>query len=150
MQTRNHKRMIASLALVVILLALLVAPVGAQSPIARLRNATITFLTVSDTAALDALRFPAQSSLTIVNDTTITPTGSYQPITAAGAVGTSSITAMSAGYVLTLVNTGSNTITFTDTGTLKLSGNAALGQYDALKLMSDGTNWIQVAPESDN
>lgn len=38
----------------------------------------------------------------------------------------------------------------TDTGTLLLSGNAALGQNDMIVLLSDGTNWIQVAPEGDN
>jgi hypothetical protein len=61
-----------------------------------------------------------------------------------------SIVTGTAGDVLTLVNIGSNAITITDTGTLKLSGNAALGQYDSVTLLSDGTNWIQVAPESDN
>jgi len=44
---------------------------------------------------------------------------------------------------------GSNTITLTDTGTLKLGGNAALGQYDSITLLSDGTNWIQVS-KADN
>ena len=38
-----------------------------------------------------------------------------------------------------------NTITITDTGTLKLSGNAALGQYDTITLWSDGTNWIEIS-----
>jgi len=46
---------------------------------------------------------------------------------------------------LVLVNVGSNTITLTDTGTLKLSANAALGQYDTITLQSDGTNWIELA-----
>ena len=59
------------------------------------------------------------------------------------------MTAGTAGDLVYIINTGSNTITITDTGTLKLSGNAALGQYDTLLLWSDGTNWIEVA-QADN
>jgi hypothetical protein len=87
----------------------------------------------------------AATSLTITAGGTITPTGTYQRITAAAARGTSSVTGHAAGRILVLVNVGSNTITLTDTGTLKLSGNAALGQYDTITLQSDGTNWIELA-----
>jgi hypothetical protein len=41
--------------------------------------------------------------------------------------------------------TNFDTITLTDTGTLKLSGNAALGQYDNITLMSDGANWVELS-----
>ena len=44
-----------------------------------------------------------------------------------------------------MVNNSNTTITISDTGTLKLSGNIALGQYDTLVLISDGTNWVQLA-----
>lgn len=87
----------------------------------------------------------AAGTLTITAGGTITPTGTYQRITAAAARGTSSVTGHAAGRILVLVNVGSNTITLTDTGTLKLSGNAALGQYDTITLQSDGTNWIELA-----
>lgn len=90
-----------------------------------------------------------QAALTVTNNGTVTPVGAYQQLTAAGAVATSSITVGSAGSLVTLVNIASNTITFTDTGTLKLSGNAVLGQYDSLTLLSDGTNLVQVG-KSDN
>ena len=76
----------------------------------------------------------------------MTPAGSYQPLTSASNVGTSSIAGCAAGTTgetVDLVNGGSNTITFTDTGTLKLSGNAALGATDVLGLRCDGTNWVQ-------
>lgn len=87
-----------------------------------------------------------QSAQTITFGGTITPTGTYHQITAAAARGTSSVAGVStAGRLIVLVNVGSNTITLTDTGTLKLSGNIALGQYDSLELISDGTNWIQLA-----
>lgn len=84
---------------------------------------------------------------------TVTPLGSYQPITAAASgTGTSTIAGCASGTAgerVTFVNTSANTITFTDTGTLKLSGNAALGQYDDLILICDGTNWIQTG-KTDN
>ncbi len=85
-----------------------------------------------------------QATYTVTANGAITPTGSYQPLTSAGNVGTSSIAAGTAGTVLRLVNVGSNTITISDTGTLKLSGDIALGQYDSLLLLGDGTNWIQM------
>lgn len=96
------------------------------------------------------LKLTAQSVVTITNGATLTPLGSYQPLAAAGAVGFGSITVGAAGSVLYLVNSVNQTITITDTGTLKLAGNIALGQYDALQLISDGTNWVQVAPVGNN
>ncbi len=86
-----------------------------------------------------------QDAVTVTNGSTITPTGTYQPIQSAGAVGTSSIATKTAGTVLVLVNAVAQTITLTDTGTLMLTGNLALGQYDTVTLLSDGTNWIQLA-----
>lgn len=91
----------------------------------------------------------AQTGIVVANNGYITPTGTYQPISAAGAIGTASIAAGSAGDLLLLINTGANTITLTDTGTLVLSGNAALGQRDSILLISDGTNWVEVA-QTDN
>lgn len=170
-----NKRMVAGLALATMLLAVMTAPTWAQSAATRFSrlivSQTLTSvgtttltgavttgadLTVGDDAIVTDdlttanLILGAQTGIVVANDTVVAPTGSYQPISAAGAVGTASITVGTAGSELVLVNTSSNTITFTDTGTLKLSGNAALGQYDALRLISDGTNWIQVSPEGDN
>jgi len=107
-------------------------------------------LTVSDTISQTWIATSERSAITVDESTTITPTGTYQRITSTRNAGTSSITGPTEGRRLTLINIGSNTITLTDTGTLKLSGNAALGQYDAIQLLADGTNWIQIAPESDN
>lgn len=103
-----------------------------------------TNLTVDEWLILD----PADT-ITITQGATLTAEASYQPITAAGAVSFGAITAETAGTFLRLINVGSNTITISDTGTLKLSGNIALGQYDSLALLSDGTNWIQMGT-SDN
>lgn len=107
-------------------------------------------LAVTDDATIGSdLLATKQTSLTVTSGGTITPTGTYQLITSAGAVGTSSIAGCTSGRVLVLANSGSNTITLTDTGTLKLGGNAALGATDTLTLICDGTNWNQVS-KADN
>ena len=111
-------------------------------------GATITAgglaLSDGDLDVADDLTIAKQTWITVTDNLEIAPTGSYQPIAAAGAVGTSSITAGAAGDLLILTNTGTNAITITYTGTLKLSSNAALGQYDSLFLLSDGTNWVEI------
>lgn len=83
--------------------------------------------------------------ITVTDGSIITPTTTYQPLAAAGAVGTASIAVKPIGTLLRLINTSAQTITITDTGTLVLSADIALGQYDTLLLLSDGVNWIQVA-----
>lgn len=121
-----------------------------RGAVAVTENVTADDVTVADNTTTADLYLTQQSAQTIIYQGTITPTGTYHQITAAAARGTSSVAGVAtAGRVLTLVNVGSNTITLTDTGTLKLAGNAALGQYDSLVLLSDGTNWIQLA-KTDN
>ncbi len=102
-------------------------------------GAGITVGTVLNTAAA--------TSITITDNIEIVPTGSYQPIAAAANVGTDSITTTGfiAGDWVTFINTSDTTITITDTGTVMLSGDAALTQYDTLTLLFDGTNWIEIA-----
>lgn len=92
----------------------------------------------------DKLIATGQTTATVAMNGTITPVGTTTLISAAGAVGTSSIAAGTNGQLLLLVNVGSNAITITDTGTLKLAGNVALGQFDTLQLVSDGFNWYQI------
>lgn len=92
------------------------------------------------------LRFTQNPVITVTKNMTITPRGSYQPLAAVGPVGTAIVTKGNAGDVLFLVNTSTvttATITISDTGTLKLGGNRALGQFDTLTLISDGTNWVE-------
>lgn len=149
-----------TLAVVILLTAgmfAFVQPSAAQSGLTNFTNVKIAGdLTVGDDALInddlttDDLYLDKQTAQTISAGGTITPTGAYHQITSAAANGTSSIAGVStAGRVLVLVNVGSNTITLTDTGTLKLSGNAALGQFDNITLISDGTNWVQLA-KTDN
>lgn len=93
----------------------------------------------------DVARLTPATAISVTQGLTITAAGSYQPLESAGNVSTGAITAGAAGDVLILANTANTTITISDTGTLKLSGNLALGQYDSVTLISDGTNWIQAA-----
>jgi len=90
----------------------------------------------------------ARTAISVTNGSAIAATGSYQPLTSGGTV-TATITAGDAGRLLVLVNTSATTINIQDTGIQKLSAAAALGQYDALVLWSDGTNWIEIS-RSDN
>lgn len=171
---RLNKRAITGFMLVVALLLSLITPVWGQTPITRMGtviiktltvtngltsddltatddivagdDATVTDdLTVTDAANVSDLILTPATSITVTMNATITPGGSYQPLTSAGTVNTSSITVLPAGEVLTLVNNSNTSIVFTDTGTLKLSGNITLGQYDSLTLRSDGTNYIQLS-----
>ena len=100
--------------------------------------------TIADDLNIADLIGSTYTTITVGYQGTITPTGMYQLLTATAPRGTSSVADPTAGRVVTLVNVGSQTITLTDTGTLKLAGNVALGQYDSVTLLGDGTNWIQV------
>lgn len=106
-------------------------------------NGTLTLqpntLTIND-FLITAVQVP----LAIADGTVINPTGSYQPIYAAGAVSTTLMgTGYDTGTWVTLVNTGTNAITLADQGAFKLSGDLTLGQYDTVLLMFDGTYWVQ-------
>lgn len=106
-------------------------------------NGDATFAAMSIDGAV--VNNPADT-IVVTHSITVTPLGVYQPISSTGNTGTSIVTGCTAGREVTMVNQANTTITFTDTGTLKLSGNAALGQYDSLTLRChDGTNWIEVA-----
>jgi Flp pilus assembly protein CpaB len=92
-------------------------------------------------------QFTRASVITVTNGGTIAPGGSYQPLVATAAAGAAlTVTAgMQQGFVTVLVNESSNTITITDTDPGKLASNVALGQYDSIVLICDGTNWIELA-----
>lgn len=58
--------------------------------------------------------------------------------------------ASSAGEVVTFVNRIATNVVFTDGGTLKLSGNITLGQFDSLTLISSAADeWVELST-SDN
>ena len=117
-------------------------------------NATLTAgnLTLSngDLIVADDLRITAQTVISPTDGGVITPTGTYQPLSSAGTVTPTIATgAATAGDTLMLVNTTATTINIADSGTAKLSAAAALGQYDTLTLLFDGTNWLEL-DRSDN
>lgn len=92
------------------------------------------------------LRMQPRTAITVTMNGTLNSTGSYQRITSAGTVATSggNITIKPSGSILYIVNSGSNQITFTETGILKSAGNIVLGTLDSATLLSDGTNWYQI------
>lgn len=85
-----------------------------------------------------------QGEITVTNGGVITPTGTLQLLTAAGAVGASLGTG-SSGDVVSFINTANQTITISDTTGTMLSANAALGQWDTLTVVYYGTSWIELA-----
>lgn len=107
---------------------------------------TLTGAVASD-ASLTAGTFGIYTEQSVIEATDggyITATGTYQPITSTGNVGLSSVAVLTVGKIVILTNESNTTITITDTGTTMLSGDTALGQYDTLTLLSDGTNMIEI------
>lgn len=88
-----------------------------------------------------------RTAITVTDNATINPTGTYTRLTAAAAVGTSgdNLTVEPAGTIITLVNVGAQTITITETANIKSAGNLALGTLDTATLISDGADWYQIA-----
>lgn len=99
----------------------------------------------SDVAVLGAVRGVMPAAVAVTQDSTIPATSSVIQLSAAASASTSSIAAGASGQILIIVGPASNTVTFTDTGTLKLGGDRALSANDTLTLVSDGTNWNEVA-----
>jgi hypothetical protein len=109
-------------------------------------------LTVSDLATIGKIRNTVPATQTLAADVEITNTNSYLLISAAGNIGTGDVadcTLANQGDVLAIENVSNTTITITDTGVLKLSGNAVLAQWDNLLIFCDGTNWVEFA-QADN
>lgn len=99
--------------------------------------------TTSDMVVGTDLRLNPQTAITVTT-AAFAPTGSYQPISAAGWV-TPTITIATAGDFLVLVNTSAFTTTIEDTGTTMLNTVWNGLQYDTLTLICDGTNWLEIS-----
>jgi len=77
----------------------------------------------------------------------LTPAGAYQPISSAAATGFGAIGGCNAandGRLLTIVDGANQTITITETTGLKMAGNFAMGQWDAITYRCDGSFWIEI------
>lgn len=134
-------RMIYALILPLLLTAALLAgtplQIGAQGGVTGFANLRIT----------NFYRAQPRTAITVTMNGTINATGTYQRLTAAGAVSVSgdNVTTKPAGTVLILVNSGAQTITITETANIKSAGNIALGALDSATLVSDGADWFQIA-----
>lgn len=139
------KRKISLLILPILVAVMLVLPFTLIEPGVQAQGGVTGFANIRITNFYRAL--PRTAIAVTANMTPLNSTGTFQRLTAAAAVGTTgaAITVRPAGTWLTLINVGSNTITFTETGTLISAGNIALGANDAATLWSDGTNWYQVS-----
>lgn len=93
--------------------------------------------------------FDAATTQTATTGNPVTVSAFVNPLGAASNV-TPTITIPSAGTYGCFYNTVTYTVVFVDTGNQVLGGNASLGQYDWLCGYSDGTRFMQVAPEEDN
>ena len=108
-------------------------------------------LTIGTIATIGTFeKFTACTVISPTDGAVITPTCTYQRLSSAGEVTpTITTTGITTGTLLVLINTTNTTINLADTGTAKLSAAWAGGQYDALVLWFDGTNWIEIS-RSDN
>lgn len=121
-----------------------VANLAGNSSVGGTLSVTSDLAVGGDATVVEFLRLTKTGSLTVASGGTITPTASMQMLTAAGAVG-AGMGLGTSGQVVTLINTSTNAITISDTVNSQLSGNIALGQYDSLTVVFDGTFWIQLA-----
>ena len=109
-----------------------------------LSEETDTVLTFSEFLAAEE-----QTAEVVSAGSTIVATGTYQPLTSAAAVTTSTSTAIAdgtkVGQLLILVNeNASDAITIDDAANTRLSGNAVLGNDDSLMLIWDGADWLEI------
>ena len=96
-----------------------------------------------------------QTAEVVTEGSTIVATGTYQPISSAGAVTTSATTAIADGVVngqiLILVNeNASDTIIVKNGANTHLTGDITLGNDDTLTLMWDGADWLEIATSNNS
>lgn len=105
----------------------------------------------SSTTTVGAFVLSPAVAVPVTDGGTLTLAWAYQQISATGTVGLGLVAASCkpAGKVSVIENVSNQTVTITDTTNILLAGNAALGQYDTLTLIGDGTNCVQIA-KSDN
>jgi hypothetical protein len=84
------------------------------------------------------------SAYTVTDGATITPAEALVELTAAGTVGASVATCTDGQWVM-FVNTAAQTITITDTGSVRLAGDWAGAQTDTLTLACIGVLWYEMA-----
>lgn len=144
MKTSRWYETLLVLAALILAAAGLFLPQNASLPAPATRGLTnFDALSVSGEVMAAQITARAGTSITVTNGIPFTPLSTYQPITAASAV-TPTIAIPEAGKIICLINTSSNAITLDDTGNQVLGAKRALGQYDALCGLSDGTRFIEL------
>lgn len=109
-------------------------------------SATVTG-NLTTAAALDVgtlANLSPATAISVTNGLTLTLAGALQPLQSAGTV-TATLPACTAGDLYVLQNTTATTINIADSGTAKLTAAAALGQYDTLTVIGDGTYCVELA-----
>ena len=86
----------------------------------------------------------------VVTNGAITPAGTYSPITSTAAIVLSATTSIAnganRGELLLLINeNAADTITVKDAANTALTGDIALGPKDALLMIWDGADWVEVS-----
>lgn len=100
---------------------------------------------VGGSASIDKLiAFGNAGNVAVTPGAVLTPVNTLTFVSATGAAGVG-MGLGSTGQVVSVINMGSNAITISDTVNSALSGDIALGQYDTLTMVFDGTRWIQLA-----
>lgn len=87
--------------------------------------------------------FGVDQMRSVASAATVTPLVDDQFLTITGTTGITSLTATFKGHELTLFFSG--ILTVTDGSNLKIVGNFTSGTNSVLKLVCDGTNWLELA-----
>lgn len=112
---------------------------------------TAADVTAADVTASDWLHLTASATVAVGAGATITPLGSYQPITSTAEVTTSTSTAIAAGSaagdILILRNANASDPINVDGagGNVECGANVALGANDILTLLWNGSDWSCLA-----
>lgn len=132
------KKIWVQLVITLVLLTALILPLQAQGGVTTFSNLRINGF----------YRAQPRTAIVVTMNGTVNSTGTNQVLSVAfpaKATSGANITIKPAGTILILTNISTNTVTFTETGTLISAGNLVLGQYDSATLLSDGTNWKQIS-----
>lgn len=118
-----------------------------SSETARVDGATGNFTTDGGVDVGTDLNLTPATAITVTDGTVITPTGTYQPLIGSGTVTAATVATGGAatGDLVVFINTATDVINIADSGNVSLSAAAALGQYDTLTLLFDGTAWRETA-----
>jgi hypothetical protein len=114
---------------------------------ARVDGATGNITATGNVDVGGDLNLTPATAITVTDGTVITPTGAYQPLIGSGTITAATVATAAAtvGDMVVLINTASATINIADSGAVSLSAAAALGQYDTLTILFDGTAWRETA-----